>query len=123
MTLKAEIVPLTEKELERFYKIPIDFPVVGEAMRKGRLTVGVSGITIGKDGRFWAFLDILDGHQSPAIFRRVIRFLKARKADGMSEVYVTREPAFKTSEAFLTRIGFTKTDETLEDKEVWVWRA
>jgi L-amino acid N-acyltransferase YncA len=53
----------------------------------------------------------------------MLRFLRERKAEGVREIYVTRDSSYSTSEALLQRLGFKKTDETYEDKEVWKWQA
>jgi hypothetical protein len=55
--------------------------------------------------------------------RILLRFLRDRAADGIKEIRVTRDASLSTSEPLLMRMGFIKTDETYEDKEVWIWRA
>jgi hypothetical protein len=118
---KIEVVPLDEREMERFYKMSI--PAVGYAGRVGIKTVAAGGIVRGEDGRHWGFIDFLPSGRTPLIYRYVLRFLSDMREDGVREIYVTRDSTFSTSEAFLTRAGFNKTEEIYEDKEVWVWRA
>jgi hypothetical protein len=118
---KLKIVPLTEREMARFYKISI--PAVGYAAKRGLLTVAAGGIILGNDGRHWGFIDFLPSARTPLIYKYILTFLRERKEDGVREIYVTRDSSFTTSEALLMRAGFTKTDETFEDREVWLWRA
>ena len=123
--MKLEVVPLSEGELARFYKVDTRSisPILGLAGKRGALTIGAGGIVHGNDGRVWGFLDILPGKAPKIAFRHMRRFLVDRRAEGVREIHVTRDDSFSTSEALLKRLGFTKTDETYESKEVWVWRA
>lgn len=123
--MRLDVVPLTQREMARFYKVNPDAisPALGLAGKRGALTIGAGGIVHGNDGRVWGFLDILPGKQTPMAFRHMLRFLRERKAEGVREIYVTRDSSYSTSEALLQRLGFEKTDETYEDKEVWKWQA
>jgi hypothetical protein len=120
---KVKPIPLTEREMTRIYKVPISGTFRGLAGRRGMITVAAGGILVGDDGRVWGFIDLHPCARTPLLFRYVMRFLEECKEDGVKEIYVTRDASFETSEEFLTRIGFSKTTETFEDKEVWIWRA
>ena len=122
-TRKIEVVPLEPKQIARFYKNGFEIDAIGFAGKRGALTFVVGGITLGNDGRVWGFLDCLPSKETPLIYRYLVRFLKERRADGVTEVYVVRDSSLHTSQALLLRAGFTKTDEKYQDEEVWVWRA
>lgn len=121
MPRKIEVVPLTEAEMARFYKMPLT--ALGYAGKRGMLTVAAGGIILGKDGRHWGFIDFLPSGRTPLIGKYVRSFLRKVKEDGVTEIFVTRDATFATSERLLAWAGFTKTDETYENREVWVWRA
>jgi hypothetical protein len=87
------------------------------------VTVAAGGILIGDDNRVWGFIDLRPCARTPLLYRYVKRFLEERKEDGVKEIYVTRDASIETSEEFLKRIGFHKTNEILEGNEVWIWRA
>jgi hypothetical protein len=120
---KVKPVPLTEREMTRLYKVPVSGPVIGIAGRRGMITVAAGGLLIGDDSRVWGFIDLHPCARTPLLYRYVKRFLQERKEDGVKEIYVTRDASIETSEEFLKRIGFSKTNETLEGNEVWIWRA
>lgn len=77
---------------------------------------------LGTDGRHWGFLDFRPGYQTRLMLKHIRKFLEQLKAEGAPAVYVTREDSFPTSQRLLERCGFTKTDETLDGREVWKWQ-
>lgn len=123
--MRLDVVSLDEREFARFYKVDPStiLPVLGVAAKRGSLTIGAGGVVHGNDGRVWGFLDILPGRAPKTTLRILLRFLRDRAADGIKEIRVTRDASLSTSGPLLMRLGFTKTDETYEDKEVWIWRA
>jgi hypothetical protein len=121
MKRKIKVVPLTEREMQRFYKIPLT--AFGYAGKRGVLTVAAGGIIRGEDGRHWGFIDFLPSGKTALMGKYIRRFLRDAKKDGVAEIFVTRDASFPSSERLLAWAGFTKTEETYESREVWVWRA
>lgn len=123
MIRKVKPVRLTDREMSRFYGYPFSGPVLGVAARRGLLTVALGGIFVADDGKVWGFIDIHPTARFRGLFRHTKRFLDGCREDGVKEINVTRDEAFSTSENFLSRLGFVRTEETFEGKEVWKWRA
>lgn len=122
MKRTIEVKPLTTQEMHRFYKRDVFPQVMGYAARKGSMTVAIGGLAIGEDNRAWAFLDFKPGHQGGYMYKWWLRFLNELKADGIPEIWASRDRTLHTSERFLTRAGFQLTDEQIEGHEIWVWR-
>lgn len=121
--MRLNIVPLDGREAARFFRSSIGTAVRGVAARDGRRTVIVGGILLGDDGRHWGFMDFRPGYATPLMLKHIKRFLAELRAEGAPAIYVAREETFPGSRQLLTRCGFSKTDEILEDREVWAWRC
>jgi len=111
-------------ELTRFYRgrVEFHFPVWGYAARRGILTTSIGGIWQGTDNRVWGFIDFKPGHRGNILYRYMRKLLAEAEEMGVPEIYTVRDHNHPTSERLLRRGGFTKTEEQLEDHEVWVWR-
>lgn len=117
-----EVKPLDERELHRFYGRFVVQPIRGYAARSGFRTVALGGLTVDASGRVWGFIDFKPGYRLKAIYKYMLRLLDEARADGIPEIWVSRNTELDTSERLLTRGGFTKSDETIDDHELWVWR-
>lgn len=119
-----EVKRIDPLELTRFYRgrVEFHFPVWGYAARRGILTTSIGGIWQGSDSRVWGFMDFKPGHRSVILYRYMRKLLAEAEEMGVPEIYTVRDHTHPTSERMLSRAGFIKTDEKLEDHEVWVWR-
>lgn len=117
-----EARPLDDREMLRFYKVPVVSPFKGYAGRDGLRTVIVGGLTLGGDGRVWGFIDFKPGYRLKVIFKYMMRLLEEARQDGIPEIYVSRDPSYETSERLLKRAGFSLADEKIKGHEIWVWR-
>lgn len=120
MTL--DIVPLDGREAARYFRHNLGSAIRGIAARSGRRTVIVGGILLGDDGRHWGFMDFRAGFATPLMLKHIKRFLADLKAEGAPAIFVAREASFAGSQQLLERCGFTRTDETIDGREVWSWQ-
>lgn len=121
MTLS--VVPLDGREAARFFRQNVGNAIRGVAARSGKRTVIVGGILLGDDGRHWGFMDFRPGYATPLMLKHIKRFLKELRAEGAPAVYVAREESFPGSQQLLERCGFSRTEETIDGREVWIWRC
>ena len=121
MTLK--IVPLDGREAARFFYRSIGSAVRGIAARRGQRTVVVGGVIRGDDGRHWAFMDFRPGYATPLMMRHIRRFLVELKKEGAPPIYAARDECLSSSRQLLERCGFTRTEETIDGREVWIWQC
>jgi hypothetical protein len=68
----------------------------------------------------WGIIDCPSDFRS-AIFmhRNTLKVLNGLKEGGEEYVKVLREESIETSKEWLTRLGFVKTDQIVNDQEVW----
>lgn len=120
--MALSIVPLDGREASRFFRHHLGSAIRGVAARDGLRTVIVGGILLGDDGRHWGFMDFRAGYATPLMLKHIKRFLAELKSEGAPAVYVAREARFEGSQRLLECCGFTRTDETIDGREVWTWQ-
>ena len=72
-----------------------------------------------KGDRVWAFIDILRPIGSLSLVKAVKDFHACLQGGGMTTVYGIRAPHVPAR--WMEWLGARKTDETVNDEEVWVW--
>lgn len=121
--MKLEIRELDPAELYRFFRLSVEGPVFGYAARDGIKTVAIGGVLFDEGGRAWTFLDFLPGRRGPWLYRYARKTLEIARELALESVSAVRDEQFSSSERLLTRLGFRRTDETIDGKEVWIWLA
>jgi hypothetical protein len=113
---------LDQRDMVRFFKDRIFFPMKGYAARKRQMTVAVGGLMMGTDGNIWGFMDQKPGYRMKALYRYTLKLLAWAEEKNIPSIRVSRDRDFDTSERMLTRAGFERTDEGDEEHEIWIWR-
>lgn len=112
---------LTREEFARFCGMEIRHEFWGYAARDGVKTIALGGVLKSEDGKWWGFLDQLPTRHGGYLYRHAIHVLKRAAEEGISEVYVLRDPGKTTSQRLLERLGFEPTGEMQNEFEVWKW--
>lgn len=118
---KYELRIADDKELYRFFGVRLERTYNAVCGRDGIRTIGIGGIYQDLDGQVWGFIDARPEYFSPVMYRQALRFLRSLAQDGVKSIKVQRQN-IDTSEAFLTRLGFKKTAEVINDMEIWEWQ-
>lgn len=86
--------------------------------------VGAGGLSW-RWGRCWLWLNLIGDKRPPAasVWRMAHRAMSYATALGETEVWSARDAKYDTSERLLTRLGFRKTNEMVEQSEVWSCRV
>lgn len=118
---KIRIVEATNDDIRRFYGGTIGRPWQGKVVKKGRIVLGVSGVTVLDDGTIMAFMDLTDRARTPLVFRHVFRYLKSLSARGIGPVLAASDTSIPRAEEFLVRLGFEPTESfDPVGKRIWV---
>ena len=121
LTIRKAPTPL---EVAKRYGVTIKLPATAWVGEVDGEIVGAGGLLWGIQGRCWLWFHTEpDRGTYPFAVRTMARkLLRHAEALGETAVYVTRDPAYATSEKLMQVLGAEKTGETLYDQEVWVWR-
>lgn len=120
------IEPLRARDFAQFamgkgVNVPANtIPIGYSAWINGQI-VGIGCLVSDQEGRAWAVVEVepeLMG-RGMILHRLAKRFLTRVARIGMT-VYALRNDDLNTSERWLTRLGFRKTDEVMNEREVWV---
>jgi hypothetical protein len=103
-------------------RLDINIPVICRVGLKDGKLVASGGLAFGS-GRAWLWfstddLEMLRGQGLKAL-RQCAAMLRKAQQLGETEVYATRDERYDTSERLLKMAGFEKTDEMLDNQEVW----
>jgi hypothetical protein len=100
----------------------IDMPVICRVGIKDGKLVASGGLAFAA-GRAWLWYSTEDVElakgQGLKALRQCASMLRKARQLGEAEVYATRDEKFETSERLLKLAGFEKTDEMLDNQEVW----
>lgn len=82
--------------------------------------IGCGGLTW-VDGKCWMFYQTDEnGRRFPFVIRSMVRKLKKMAvALGETDLYAARDDSFSTSARLCSLMGFEKTEEVMDGKEVW----
>lgn len=112
----------TDDDIARFYGgIQFDAQWHAKAMRKGRLVAGMGGVLEIEPGVWVGFLEVPAHERRPSLYRHVIDMLNAAKESGAVKIKTWCDDSIPRAEAMMRKLGFVPTDETIDDKVVWVW--
>ena len=112
----------TDDDVARFYGgIQFNTRWVAKSMRKGRLVAGMGGLLEVEPGLWIGFLEVPEGERRPSIYRHVIEMLAAAKEAGAVKIKTWCDHSIPRAEAMMVKLGFSPTDETIDDKVVWAW--
>ena len=93
-------------------------------MKDGRLVKAMAGFVRADDGRYFGFMELQKSARYPLILREFKRFLQAMPQEyGVSQLHVLCDETYPRAAAFLARLGFAETGETIEGQKVWIWQA
>ena len=121
--VKTVIVEATNSDIRRFYNGYINRPWQGKAVKKGRIVLGIGGVSVFDDGTIMAFMDLTDKAKTPIVFRHVLQYLKALAKKGAEPVLAAVDTSVPRAEDFLMRLGFEPTESFDPDgKRIWVWQ-
>jgi hypothetical protein len=123
-----DIISVPSQAAGAVANLEITMPVVCRiGVKDGRL-VASGGLAWGKrpewdHTRCWLWFSMEDMElakgQGLTALRQCASMLRKAKQLGETEVYATRDDRYDTSERLLKMAGFEKTDEVLENQEVW----
>jgi hypothetical protein len=97
-------------------------PAVWNALagfRDGRI-VGMGGVVYSDDGVAVGFLDVVE-RPSVTIHKSGLRFMAAMKRVGEPYVITYCDGKIARAAAWLDRLNFRKTDQTVDGQDVWKW--
>jgi hypothetical protein len=118
MKNEVEIRPAVRADFVRFVGRPPPERWGGMAANIGKLVVGVGGVCLWEDGRWWAFLDAAPVARTPARFHRTaLRYLRSLDIE---ELFVACDERFDKASAWLERLGFKETNEEMNGCKVWI---
>lgn len=117
-----EIISIPSQAAGAVANLDIYLPVICRVGIKDGKLVASGGLAFGS-GRAWlwfsmADVDLAKGQGLKAL-RQCASMLRKATQLGETEVYATRDDRFETSERLLKLAGFEKTDEMLDNQEVW----
>lgn len=115
----ADIRPASEDDLVRFYGCTITSQWLGQAMWRGRIIAGFGGMFEAESGSWWAFLEVPANERKPFLYRRILAVFKQAQEQGCHTVRALCDPSVPRADALMTRLGFSRTDETIDGRAVW----
>jgi len=118
------IDPATEEDIHRFYG-GIEFKAgwCGRVMRKGSLVAAFGGALESVEPGVWfGFLEVPKHLRRPSLLRHALSVLNEAKASGATVIRAACDESIPRAREFMERLGFSPTDETIDDKVVWEWR-
>ena len=84
----------------------------------------LAGFVKSDDGRYFGFMDLQKSGRYPLILREFKWFLRALPQDhGINQLHVLCDETYPRAASFLSHLGFTQTDEIIEEQKVWKWQA
>lgn len=105
--------------------LEIDLPVICRIGIKDDEVIAVGGLAWGH-GRCWLFFSVEDG-KAKGIVRQALAECETLKRKaiqfGATEIFTPRDANYPTSERLLKLAGFERTDEVVNEFEVWQWRS
>ncbi|SCW39028.1 hypothetical protein SAMN02927900_01290 [Rhizobium mongolense subsp. loessense] len=118
----AEIGPADDIDFARYFGgMHVTGRWVGRALRRGRLIAGFGGLLEVKDAEWFAFLEVPAGDRKPHVYRHVLAAFAEAKAQGAKRITAWCDTSIPGAEKLMNRLGFKKTDEIMQEKEVWAW--
>ena len=118
----AEITPASDDDFARFFGgIQVNGRWVGRAMRRGRLIAGFGGLIEQQDGEWFAFLEVPAEERKPHVYRHVLAAFADAKEQGAARITAWCDMSIPGALRLMQRLGFKKTDEMMNDNEVWAW--
>ena len=98
-------------------------PEVWTAMcgvRDGKV-VGIGGVVYSDEGVAVGFLDAKE-RPSMTLHRAALRFMTVMKDVGEPYIVTYCDAGMSRAKAWLERLGFRKSGETVDSQEVWKWQ-
>lgn len=119
----VDVVSVNGSVAKALSGLNIDLPVICRlGMQDGRL-IATGGLAW-SNGRCWLFFSVEGEPRNIArqALRECDRLLRHAVQLGETEVFTPRDAEYPTSERLCRLAGFEKTDEVIDNFEVWRWR-
>lgn len=95
---------------------------IGITAEDAHMLLGLGGVYLGVDDRFWAFFHKARGVSGKILMQRAARTLfDALRESGLREVSALPDLTIPGAELWLSRLGFKATDELMNEHQVWAW--
>jgi len=121
--MTVEVISVPSQAAGAVANLEIAIPVICRVGIKDGKLVASGGLAFAA-GRAWIWFSMEDQElakgQGLKALRQCFSMLRKARQLGETEVYATRDEKFETSERLLKMAGFEKTDEMLDNQEVWV---
>lgn len=106
---------------QAFFGAPAPPHWLGLIAEDDRMMLGFGGFYAGVDGRWWAMMVRAPGVSRTLTMQRAARLtLDIAREAGVS-LMARADPRIGAAPAWLKRLGFSETDETVGDLKVWQW--
>ena len=83
--------------------------------------IGIGGVVYDIKGQATAFLDTTE-RPSFVLHRAALRFLKTMRKVGEPSIRTACQEGIPRAAAWLTKLGFRKTGEIIDEQEIWLWQ-
>jgi hypothetical protein len=118
----AKILPASDVDFARYYGgIEVTGRWVGRAMWRGRMIAGFGGLIETEVGEWVAFLEVPREERKPHIYRHALAAFADARQEGARVVKAWCDATIPGAEKLMKRLGFRPTEETMDDKVVWIW--
>ena len=88
------------------------------------MLLGLGGVYLGTDGRFWAFFGKARGVSARVTMQKAALALFASLEEaGVKQVSAIPDDDIEKARFWLARLGFKPTEETLKGHTIWTWTA
>lgn len=116
----ADIRPADEIDFARYFgPIQIETRWIGHALWRGRVVAGFGGMIEESDGVWLAFLEVPASERKPFLYRRILDGFRQAREQGCRTVRALCDPSIPRADALMIRLGFVRTDETINGRAVW----
>jgi hypothetical protein len=87
----------------------------------GYMLLGIGGVFLGTDDRWWATFHRAPGVRDLALAQRAARVVQSVASEAGLTVHAMPDPRISTAAFWLSRLGFIETDEEIDNCKVWRW--
>ncbi|RVK73165.1 hypothetical protein CN159_02090 [Sinorhizobium meliloti] len=118
----AKITPATDIDFARYYGgVQVAGRWVGRAMWRGRMIAGFGGLIETEEGEWVAFLEVPQEERKPHIYRHALAAFADAQREGARVIKAWCDVTIPGAERLMKRLGFSPTQEIMDDKVVWKW--
>src|SRR5690606_8734137 len=117
----SQLRPATDADWYVFFGSAAPGEWFGLVADAGHMLLGIGGLFLAVDGRWWATVAKAPGVRSRLLMHKAAREVMNVAREAKVPVHALADPAIPRSAVWLERLGFQETDEMRKNHRVWAW--